>query len=61
MTAQSANRLASFSSSLLDSSRIRCPECREVSPLGEWSESEVYCEDCGSHPAHLLHTPSEGP
>jgi hypothetical protein len=26
-----------------------CPNCKLDSP--EWIKSEVYCEDCGDHPA----------
>ena len=29
----------------------KCPQCGEWSLESEWSEAEVYCEDCGSHPA----------
>lgn len=32
-------------------SRLRCPSCGEWSPAEEWGEREVYCEDCGTHPA----------
>ena len=34
-----------------DASEVQCPECKEWSPLAEWTESEVGCEDCGSHAA----------
>lgn len=30
---------------------IKCPECGEVTNEKEWTESEVGCEDCGSHSA----------
>lgn len=30
---------------------IKCPECRKWSKHTEWIESEVDCEDCGSHSA----------
>lgn len=40
-----------FDSELADASLIECPECRETSPLSEWRESEVGCEDCGTHAA----------
>jgi len=30
---------------------IECKECGEWSPHSEWTESEVGCEDCGSHSA----------
>ena len=26
-----------------------CPECREATPSFQWEETEVNCEDCGSH------------
>lgn len=29
----------------------QCPECKEVSDSTLWEETEVGCEDCGSHPA----------
>ena len=28
-----------------------CPECGVSSPVEDWEECEVYCEDCGSHEA----------
>ncbi|KQO91643.1 protein of unknown function [Methylorubrum extorquens] len=28
-----------------------CPGCEQWSPVGLWKESEVGCEDCGSHSA----------
>ena len=28
-----------------------CPECGEASPIEEWQETEVGCEDCGTHDA----------
>lgn len=30
---------------------VTCPECNEESPEEDWQETEVGCEDCGSHPA----------
>jgi hypothetical protein len=27
----------------------QCPECHVRSPVSEWKEREVYCEECGSH------------
>lgn len=29
-----------------------CPECKEWSPQKDWVETEVACEDCGSHEAY---------
>ena len=26
-----------------------CPECKESSPIEDWREVPVYCEDCGDH------------
>jgi len=26
-----------------------CPECEKVSPVEDWEECEVYCENCGDH------------
>lgn len=31
--------------------KLRCKECGEVSFRKEWDDTEVGCEDCGSHPA----------
>ncbi|GAF83898.1 unnamed protein product [marine sediment metagenome] len=31
--------------------RIQCPECEKWTHHVMWSESEVGCEDCGSHTA----------
>lgn len=28
---------------------LKCPECGEKSPLGEWKDCEPYCEDCDNH------------
>lgn len=28
---------------------MRCEWCREWSPVSQWDECEVACEDCGSH------------
>ena len=30
---------------------IKCPECNEWTKYTEWTETEVGCEDCGSHAA----------
>lgn len=30
---------------------VLCQECNTWSPLKEWTETEVGCEDCGSHAA----------
>lgn len=40
-----------FTQELSNSSEVRCPDCKEWSPLAEWNESEVFCEDCGDHAA----------
>lgn len=34
-------------------SRWKCPNCGETSPVEDWRECEVYCEDCGSHDGRL--------
>jgi len=28
-----------------------CPHCMKTSPLDEFDETEIGCEDCGSHEA----------
>jgi hypothetical protein len=33
--------------------KIQCPECKAISDEEEWRESEVSCEDCGSHPSRV--------
>lgn len=40
-----------FDPELTENSEILCPECHEWSHVSEWRESEVGCEDCGSHAA----------
>ena len=30
---------------------IQCPECKEWASHNNWTETEVYCEDCGEHSA----------
>ena len=30
---------------------IKCPECGEWSKHSHWIESEIDCEDCGTHSA----------
>lgn len=30
---------------------IKCTECGEWANHEDWEETEVYCEDCGSHTA----------
>ena len=27
----------------------RCPECSALSPVDEWTEVEIGCDDCGAH------------
>lgn len=34
-----------------ESNLLRSDTCGEWSPDAEWSETEAFCEDCGSHPA----------
>lgn len=53
MTPIDAESLWSFTAPITEESLIECPECKEASPLSEWQESEVYCEDCGSHAAMM--------
>jgi hypothetical protein len=36
-----------------ESERWLCPKCGEWSPHQEWAETEVYCEDCGSHDGRI--------
>jgi predicted amidophosphoribosyltransferase len=40
-----------FDAELVDNSQLECPGCHRPSPIALWSESEVYCEDCGEHAA----------
>lgn len=44
-------RMYRFNPSLSEGDEIKCHECNEFSPHGDWIDTEVYCEDCGSHPA----------
>jgi len=30
-----------------------CPECNNKSPIADWRETEVPCEDCGEHNARI--------
>lgn len=32
-------------------SKIICPDCKNAFALKTWVDTEVYCEDCGSHAA----------
>jgi len=34
---------------ITNDSYIKCKECDEFSHITRWTESESYCEDCGSH------------
>ena len=43
--------LWNFSEPLSPDSQVQCPECREWSPISDWREGSVYCEDCGEHTA----------
>jgi len=38
-----------FDLKLEENSEILCPECEEWSSQKDWYETEVGCEDCGSH------------
>lgn len=33
------------------STPLQCPSCKVVGMGSAWTETEVGCEDCGSHPA----------
>ncbi len=35
----------------IEGCEIKCPECNEWSNVSDWAETEVGCEDCGSHEA----------
>ena len=42
-----------FLDDVYDDLLVVCPECKEKTPASEWPDhegTEVYCEDCGSHP-----------
>lgn len=43
--------LWSFDPELSLESEIRCPECGVWTFYEEWAQTEVGCEDCGSHDA----------
>ena len=51
MTAEDTRCLWKFTTELFNESIVICPDCKVPSPLSEWNEGEVYCEDCGSHAA----------
>jgi len=38
-----------FDATLTEESRVECDECKEASPLSDWSEGETDCELCGGH------------
>ena len=40
-----------FEPELEEASEIFCPQCEEWSFQEDWYETEVGCEDCGSHRA----------
>lgn len=44
-------RLWKFIGELSDDSNILCCECNNATPLSDWREGDVYCEDCGDHAA----------
>lgn len=41
----------SFTDPLTDTCEVKCHQCLEFSPLAEWTEGTVGCEDCGDHDA----------
>jgi hypothetical protein len=49
VTAYEAQPTWTFTGALTDTSEVKCPECKEWSPLSEWREGTVGCEDCGDH------------
>lgn len=51
MKAEYLNRTWNFTEDVEEGDSIRCPECLEFSSISEWTETEVGCEDCGSHSA----------
>lgn len=42
-----------FDNDLTEGCEIQCPQCEVWISHYEWLESEVGCEDCGSHPTML--------
>jgi len=40
-----------FSPDLTEGCEIKCHECAEWSCHTDWTETVVYCEDCGEHSA----------
>lgn len=42
------SRLA-FDDHLEEGDEIQCPDCKEFSSHKDWIESDVGCEDCGTH------------
>lgn len=51
MKANDAEAYWDFDSELKDDSIIQCPDCKEWKCISEWTESDMYCELCGEHPA----------
>ena len=51
MDAKELNLIAEVEGDLDNAKEVQYSECRAWTPLCDWYESEVYCEDCGSHPA----------
>ena len=43
--------LWTFTGPIGDDCQVKCKECKEFSPLAEWAEGYVDCEDCGDHAA----------
>lgn len=33
----------------IEGDELQCPKCKEWTSHNEWEETEIYCEDCGSH------------
>lgn len=40
-----------FNGPLTDTCEVQCNGCKVFSPLSEWKEGYVGCEDCGDHAA----------
>jgi len=49
VTPKDATRCWKFDAAVDEDSLVLCSECQEASPLREWKEDTVYCEDCGDH------------
>jgi uncharacterized protein (DUF983 family) len=51
MNIEDLNFLWEFNKPIYEGCEIECPECKEYSLHTDWIETEVGCEDCGSHSA----------